>query len=145
MRRRALMIGVMGVTIVAVGLALVFLWLPGSDTRSPPGPGVGSSDRQADAVFEALLRLESAPDELVARSAREHVGQDARGGVPAGSTVAVDRESWQPDGIGGGTIVVTVTPPGQEPQPYMAVMVEEPGGWKVIGSLPLASDTEVGP
>lgn len=139
------MIGGAGAAAVVVGLALIFLRLPGEEALSASGPGTERSDQEADAVVEALMRLESSPDELVAQSAREHVGQEARVGVPAGSAVDVDPDSWRPDGLGGGTIVVTVTPPGQGPQPYVAVMVQEPDGWKVIGSLPLVTDAVVGP
>lgn len=138
------MVGGAGAAVVVVGLALMFLWLPGDEAPGASGAGTERSDQQAEAVVEALARLESSPDELVAESAREHVGQEARVGVPAGSAVEVDRDSWRPDGLGGGTIVVTVTPPGQGPQPYVAVMVQEPDGWKVIGSLPLVTDAEAG-
>jgi hypothetical protein len=50
----------------------------------------------------------------------------------------VDEGSWAPDGLGGGTITVTVTPPGGKATTYTAVMITEGGRWKVLATMPLA-------
>jgi len=60
--------------------------------------------------------------------------------LPPGATVTVDESSWAPDGIGGGTIVLTVAAPGEPEAPYLVVMVQESGLWKVLATLPVEEE-----
>lgn len=85
----------------------------------------------------ALSRLATDPRSMVAAAAGTQFGSRARQAVPADSKVTVDEGSWAPDGAGGGVITVTVTPPGQGPRSYAAVMVNEAGTWKVLATVPL--------
>lgn len=128
-RGRSIVAGVV-FFLLAAGLASVLL-LRGADTSA--------EDARADAqaVTTALARLATTPDDLIAQSAREHVRARGRQAVLPGSAVAADGGSWSPDGLGGGTIVVDVTPPAGATQTYVAVMVKEPDGWKVVGTVPL--------
>lgn len=114
-------------------------------TLAASGGGDGGSDdpsgkpglEEAAAVAEALGGLADNPDSLVAADVRSAIGGRAREAVPAGSTVSANPASWQPDGLGGGTMTVTVTSPGQPAVTYTAVMVKEESGWKVVGTVPL--------
>lgn len=133
----------------AVGAALVVLlgggatawmqWGDSSEEAAAPGdtrieqPTVGD----ADAVATALGKLTSDPTSLVAADVRSAVGPQAGNAVPDGSTVQPNAASWSPDGIGGGTMTVTVTPPGQPATTYAAIMVKEAAGWKVVGTMPM--------
>src|SRR5690348_16943017 len=82
-------------------------------------------------VATALRRLAVDPGGLIASGAGIDQAS-ARRAVPSGSTVNPDVASWAPDGLGGGTMLVTVTPPGGRPATYAAVMVQEQGQWKVL-------------
>jgi hypothetical protein len=110
---------------------------------SRPGPVAAvsaspSSAADARDVVAALGALGSDPQSLVAAGAAQDVATRARQAVPIGSKVTAAEQSWASDGVGGGTIMVTVTPPGQPPVSYAAVMVREGGRWKVLATLPLA-------
>lgn len=101
------------------------------------------SANQAREVAVALGQLATDPDSLVADGSRSHVGQRAQEGVPAGSSVEVDEASWAPDGVGGGTVEVTVSSPGLPTVSYVVVMVSEDGRWKVAATMPI-SDSAAG-
>lgn len=103
-----------------------------SSTASPSG-----ASQQAHQVASALSRLVSDPQSLVAGGAAAQLGSRARQAVPAGSKVTVNEASWAPDGAGGGVITLTLTAPGQAARTYVAVMVAEAGGWKVLETVPL--------
>lgn len=98
---------------------------------------------QAHEVAVALGQLATDPDSLVAAGSRGHVGQRAREGVPAGSSVEVNEASWAPDGVGGGTVEVAVSSLGLPTVSYVVVMVSEDGRWKVAATMPI-SDSTVG-
>lgn len=98
---------------------------------------------QAQAVTAALAKLASEPASLVSSGASPEALAGARTAVPAGSKVSVAESSWAPDGVGGGTVMVTVSPPQGGPVTYAAVMVHEPSGWKVLATIPLASSTPI--
>lgn len=111
-----------------------------TSVTSTPRP----SGNQAHQVAVALSRLTTDPGSLVAAGSRDQVGQRARDGVPAGSSIEVDEASWAPDGVGGGTITATLRSPGLPPVTYAVVMVSEAGKWKVAATVPI-TDTETEP
>ena len=143
---------VLGVAVLAVVATAVVVFLASrssSDADAAKGTtSVSSTPRpsgnQAHQVAVALGRLTTDPGSLVAAGSRDQVGQRARDGVPAGSSVEVDEASWAPDGVGGGTITATLRSPGLPPVTYAVVMVSEAGKWKVAATVPI-TDTETEP
>ncbi|MGQ0625246.1 MAG: hypothetical protein ACT4PP_11445 [Sporichthyaceae bacterium] len=127
-----------GVTaaVILVGGVSVFAFGGGDD-----GPAKSKKSRPAaEAAAEvaaALSRLAQDPESLVATDVRSAIGTQARAGVPAGTTVTPNPATWQPDGLGGGTMTVTLSGGGQPTVVYSAVMIEEEDGWKVVGTIPL--------
>jgi hypothetical protein len=95
------------------------------------GPGDGKR------VADALRTLPDDPQALVAAGARGQVAGRARQAIPPGTRVTPDEKSWAPDGVGGGTMLVTVTVPGHAPVAYDAVMVSQGGQWKVLATIPV--------
>lgn len=62
----------------------------------------------------------------------------ARSMFPPGTEVVAAEETWSPDGTGmGGVMRVSVTAPGKLTVEYLAVMVKEVDGWKVLATLPV--------
>lgn len=92
---------------------------------------------QSKEVADALKKLATDPESLIASSSRRQVAGKASQAVPAGSKVVSDEKSWLPDGAGGGVMTVTITPPGKAPVSYAAVMVQENGRWKVLATVPM--------
>jgi hypothetical protein len=139
--RRKVVVWVSVLTVFAVGAILVMirLWPAHTVTPAPPHTAATAAADQGPAVAAALKRLAIAPQDLVATGATALVGDRAGQAVPTGSTVAPDERSWSPDGIGGGTMLVTITPPGGTATTYAAVMVREPGGWKVLATFPISA------
>lgn len=138
-----LLVGLAALAVVAVA-AVLLIGRASSDAIGTTAPVTTSrsaepSGKQAHQVAEALGRLTTDPDSLVATGSREQVGQSAREGVPAGSTLDVDEASWAPDGVGGGAIAATLHSPGQPPVTYAVVMVSESGKWKVTATVPSLS------
>jgi hypothetical protein len=84
-----------------------------------------------------LRTLARNPAGLVADEAVRQLGPHATRAVPPGSVVTPDVASWAPDGIGGGTMLVSLASPGRAPVTYAAVMVFEHGGWKVEQTFPV--------
>ena len=107
-------------------------------TARPTATGLATTS-QAREVMMALARLAVDPASLVASGAGPEALAGARDAVPAGSKVKVAESSWAPDGVGGGTVMVSVTTTQGAPVTYLAVMVYEPSGWKVLATLPVAS------
>ncbi len=145
--KRSIGVSAVGLT-AAVVAGLVALVLHGQVSDPPIAAAAGPTKqkatqsqqvRQAHQVVVALSRLATDPVALVASGAGPEMRAGARQAVPAGSKVSVAQRSWAPDGIGGGTIAVTVTPPGQSPVSYAAVMVYERGRWKVLATVPLSA------
>ena len=95
--------------------------------------------KQARDVRRTLLTLERDPDALLAEASRAKVGNRARRGVPRGSKVDPVQRTWNPDGTGGGTMTMKITPPGKATVTYTTVMVREPGGWKVLATIPVSA------
>jgi hypothetical protein len=96
-------------------------------------------DRRVDPadVAAALDRLAEDPGSLVAAQSGPEAAAAARSAVPEGTEVTADPASWLPDGAGGGLMEVRLDPPDGEPATYVAVMVREATGWKVLATLPL--------
>jgi hypothetical protein len=142
--RRALLAAV-AVIIVGAG-AVTFLVLSHRDSAasSVRPRAVTTVARQAREVGNALGKLATDPESLVASTSQQRVAGQSRQGVPAGSIVTADERSWLPDGAGGGVMTVTVTPPGHHPVSYAAVMQHEIGGWKVLATLALPALTTNG-
>jgi hypothetical protein len=101
---------------------------------SRPSPQASNA---GPAVAKALQTLATNPQALVASGASGAVGADARSGVPTGTVITPHPASWQPNTTGGGTMVVDLKPPGGPMVSYLAVMVHEAGGWKVLGTIPV--------
>jgi hypothetical protein len=136
-------LGIAVLALVAVAGVLLLTSRSSSDATRTDVPVTASgtttsSAAQAHEVATALSGLVTDPDSLVATGAREQVGQRAREGVPAGSTVEVNEASWAPDGVGGGVVAATVRSPGLPAVTYAVVMVSEAGTWKVAATIPIA-------
>jgi hypothetical protein len=137
---KARTMAVAGVVVVAAGVVVGALALLQHRLPKAAGPAAAATaPNQAHQVAQALASLATDPQSLVASGAAGQVHGRARRAVPAGSKVAVDEKSWAPDGLGGGTIAVTVTAPGEPPRAYAAVMVSERGRWKVLATFPLTT------
>src|SRR6266576_3269097 len=99
--------------IAGVGIAL-FIGGRGSAGAAAPASAqslsASAAARAMDAkrVADALRRLPDDPQALVASEAEGQVADRARRAIPRGTTVAPDEKSWAPDGVGGGTMVVSV-------------------------------------
>jgi len=99
----------------------------------------------AKRVADALRKLPDDPQALVASEAEGQVADRARRAIPRGTTVAPDEKSWAPDGVGGGTMVVSVTMPGHAPVTYDAIMVSQGGQWKVLATIRVAASPSATP
>jgi hypothetical protein len=95
--------------------------------------------REAQRVADALRKLPDDPQALVASEAQGQVAGRARQAVPPGTTATPDEKSWSPDGVGGGTMLVTVAVPGHAPVTYDAIMVSQGGQWKVLATILVAA------
>jgi hypothetical protein len=141
-RRSPLLLAGAG-AVVVTALVVGALWLGNrghtASSSVPQGsPARNSAPRgQAGQVAAALRKLSSDPQLLVASGAQSQVHGRARRAVPPGSMVVPDARSWAPDGLGGGTMLVTITAPGRAPNSYYAVMVREASQWKVLATIRL--------
>lgn len=128
--------------IAGVGIALLAggrgsAGAPASAQSLPASAAARAMD--AKRVADALRKLPDDPQALVASEAQGQVAGRARRAIPPGTTVAPDEKSWAPDGVGGGTMLVTVTMPGHAPVTYDAIMVSQGGQWKVLATIPVAA------
>ena len=137
-RRRVLLIGGSAVLVVAVSAVVAWLLL-----RPEPAAGGNRADDAAGAAA-ALRDLAVDPESLVAAQAGPEAAAAARSGVPEGTEVTPDPGTWQPDGVGGGVMEVRLDPPDEDPVTYLAVMVREEAGWKVLATLPVESAPAAG-
>ena len=92
----------------------------------------------AHAVALALAKLPEKPEDYVATDVRSAVVPQVAGALPPGATLTADESTWHPDGLDGGTITVTVTAPGKPAATFSVIMIKEPTGWKVVGTIPMA-------
>lgn len=142
-RRRYLVVGAAAVAVLVAGGVGAALLTGGDDTPPETAPAVAppSKDDARD-VAAALAKLPSRPQDLVATDIRSAVAAKARAGVPKNATVSADPATWHADGLGGGTITVTVRVPGQPTAIYTAMMIKESTGWKVVATIAMAAPTK---
>jgi hypothetical protein len=130
---------VAGVVVVAVGGG-VFWWLvvrPGESASAPLATATATSSGAAPAEAVRMLeRLPSDPGAAIATGMRG-LTPDPRAGVPAGWVLKAEPRTWSPDGMGGGTMAVTLTPPGGPATEYLVYLTDEGGSWKVVATLPV--------
>ncbi|MGQ0843144.1 MAG: hypothetical protein ACT4QF_03305 [Sporichthyaceae bacterium] len=139
-RRRYLIVAGVAVVVLAAGGAGAALLMGGDDAPPEAGPQiVKPSKDDAQNVAEALAKLPSRPQDLVATDSRSAVATKARQAVPKNATVTADPATWHADGLGGGTITVLVRIPGQPVAIYTAIMIKESTGWKVVMTIPMAA------
>lgn len=105
-----------------------------SNTNTPPV--TSSAPNTRNDVAAALRKLATMPDAVVADEANQQLAGHVNDAIPPGSTVTPHSDSWAADGIGGGTMLVTVAGPGQPTVDYAAVMVFEHNQWKVLATFP---------
>jgi hypothetical protein len=127
-------------TVVVVGGGAAFGWHQwhGSDEEqkaAPVTPQITVAD--AHAVAQALAKMPSKPQNLIATDVYSAVGPQIKNALPAGATVNANESTWHPDGLGGGTIPATITAPGAPTTVYTVMMIKEPTGWKVVGTVPM--------
>jgi hypothetical protein len=128
-------------SVAAIALVIGVLWLASQRHGSPASHSTAASGhstaaaKQGDQVAAALRRLPRDPQSLVASGAKSQVAGRAREAFPQGTTVVPDARSWAPDGVGGGTMQVTVIVPGHAPVSYDAILVRETGQWKVLATI----------
>jgi hypothetical protein len=116
-------------------VAVVLVRHDRATSSAPARSPAATRQREAREVAVALRRLADDPQALVAAGAQVDVAGRARQAVPTGSSVVADERSWAPDGVGGGTILVTIRPPDRPASTYAAVMVNEGGSWKVLATV----------
>lgn len=141
-RRSAVLVG--AALLLAAAFAIVVLTSVGRETRvgKISAASAGSSSpapAPADQVAAALRGLATHPEALVADGAKQQLAGHESRAVPVGSTVMPDASSWAPDGLGGGTMLVTVTSPGHRSVTYATVMVFERHAWKVLATFPVGA------
>jgi hypothetical protein len=94
---------------------------------------------EARAVADLIERLPKAladGDLSVLSSAARQRGTDLRQAVPAGSTLSVDRSSWQRTGVLGSASADLVIN-GEQPRSFIVVVVWEEGAWRVSSTYQL--------
>jgi hypothetical protein len=99
----------------------------------------------AHVVALALAKLPEKPEDYVATDVRSAVAPQVAKALPAGAILTADESTWRPDGLDGGTITVTMTAPGAAPATFSAIMIREPSGWKVVGTVPMAPGNAAAP
>ena len=134
-------VALLAIAIVAGGVtALILILANGTETGtgSSASPVPARTD-EAHEVAVALGKLSTDPDSLVASSSSGLVGGSARDAVPTGTEVTVDENSWAPDGVGGGTIEVSLLTQDSKAT-YLAVLVREADEWKVVATIPMTDE-----
>jgi hypothetical protein len=109
----------------------------GSAHPTPSAKALPPTAADAHAVAQALAALPDKPADYVATDVRSAVTPQLATALPTGATLSADEATWHPDGLDGGTITVTMTAPGTPPAVFSAVMIKEPSGWKVVGTMPM--------
>jgi len=137
-RRRYVVAGAVALVVCAAGGVGAVLLTGDEDPPPQVAPPVAAPSKDdARDVAAALAKLPSRPQDLVATDIRSAVAAKAREGVPKNATVSADQATWHADGLGGGTITVTVRVPGQPVAIYTAMMIKEASGWKVVATIPM--------
>jgi hypothetical protein len=141
-RRPAVLAGL--VVAVILGGVVVFVVARHSGDQpaaAPNGPVVHTAAEAAErpnvtAVSTLLTGLPAAfaagrKDGLTAAAAKQFA--DLRTALPAGAAVAVHPETWRRAGTLG-SIAVTITAPKTPAASYVAVLTQEPTGWKLAST-----------
>jgi hypothetical protein len=128
------------VAVVVLGGGAAFGWHHWHDSDDKQSAPTDTQPSPADAhqVALALAKMPSRPQDLIATDVRSAVGTQAKQALPPGATITANEATWHPDGLGGGTITATVTAPGAPTTVYTVMMIKEPTGWKVVGTMPMA-------
>ena len=105
----------------------------GESPKLPSMQSPSASLSDAEAVAGVLAALVSDPAAGAAAATRSTVAPEVA--LPPGSKLSPDQTTWAPDGIGGGTMDVVLSAPGLPDQQFVAVMVKEDDGWRVLGTL----------
>jgi hypothetical protein len=139
MRARSPQFAALAVTVVVVGGGATLGWhhWHGSDDNQSAPSSTQPTPADAHQVAQALAKMPSKPQDLIATDVRSAIGTQAKQALPAGATVTANEATWHPDGLGGGTITATVTAPGAPTTVYTVMMIKEPTGWKVVGTVPM--------
>lgn len=87
----------------------------------------------AVAVASALVAFTANPLSGIATGADESF--DSSTALPPGSTLVPEPDSWAPDGFDGGTMNVELLIDGNVDSRYIAIMVQEDSGWKLLGTI----------
>lgn len=121
--------------LVQIGLFVVvfsvILHSRGSDEPEPAEDWA----TQADGVVAAIEAIADDPSALVAEDVRSDLQVEPASVIDPASMFAARRESWVPDGIGGGVIEVTMSDGVGTATDYLAVMVKEGDQWKVLSTI----------
>ncbi len=135
-RRRLIVAGAVVAVLAGAGVAAALL-VGGDDAPEAAPPVAAPTKDDAQNVADALSKLASRPQDLVASDINSSIAGKARQALAKSATVTADPASWHADGLGGGTITVTVRN-GNETTVYTALMIKESTGWKVVGTVPMA-------
>ena len=135
-------------TAVATVTVAVVLLLPvaiGSPVGTPDAvnastPATASAPTEAEAVATALQHLPDDPASLIPSERSSELNDRVGEAVPTGTTIEVFPESWAPDGLGGGIMLLTLSPPAAPAETFAAVMIEERTGWKVLSTFPVTDE-----
>lgn len=137
-RRKQLIIGgAVLALLVGAGIGTAVVLSGGGDEQEQAPELTAPSKDDAQDVVEALGKLASRPQDLVATDVGSVVTAQARKAIPKNAQVTADPTSWHADGLGGGTITVTVRIPGGATTVYTAMMIKERSGWKVLATIPM--------
>lgn len=138
-RKNWLVAGAAGALAVVIIVVVLVVVLGGGSGGSggKQAPGSPQAENAAPSVAAALNALAANPQALMASSVSGLAGTRARVAVPAGTRVSPHPKSWQPNGNNNGTMLVDLTLPNGPTVTYLAVMVKEASGWKVLGTVPV--------
>lgn len=146
-RRTALIIAALVVVgIVSAGIAIIdpFGWRTSATRAVNATPTQSPSPPPADAIeaAQALNKLAEDPASLASKTIKQRVSSNAAAAVQPGSTIEPDTSTWGPNPLGGGTMEVAITPPGQPKRQFIALMGKEGGAWKVKMTWPVTPATK---
>lgn len=139
MKRTPLLIVATVVVVVAAGTG-IWLYRPGTllglpSAASSSKPSVSASVQEGLDAIKALQKLGSDPTLLVPTDQKSTVNiADA---VPAGSKIRVESKSWAAASPKSGTLVATLSSPGQPSETYLVSMIKQGGRWVVVGTIPV--------
>lgn len=111
---------------------------PKAATTSPQPEPTSPASKDAEEVAAALAKLATDPASVASKDMKAKI--DPKLAIPPGSTVEPKPHTWAPDGLGGGTMTVSLAVPGEAPEKYLALMDKEPDGWKISMTI-LLNDT----